>query len=206
MTTMLSSLLNMTVGLAMVGLVARSFKTLDMFLDIGTSDIAWRLKRGEEDLNEYVGKLQRRPSVGTVGMFAEVLQGLGGTYRRLVPIAEKKGLADLAEAFKDMQALCFNAYHVYDRAGRELSLPGDWAQAPLMAFFSNYPIKAFGKEFVEEVFKSLVKARESVSRVAGRYIILYSQSADTYSPLDLARDIAELHSTLLPVIKEKLKI
>jgi hypothetical protein len=206
MTTMLSSLLNMTVGLAMVGVVTKSFKTLDMFLDLGTSDIAWRLQRGEKDLNEYVEKLQKRPSVGAVGLLASIIQNLEGTYRRLVPIAERKGLADLAEAFKDMQALCSEAYHVYDRAGSAHSLPEDWAQSPLMAYFSNYPIKAFGKEFVEEVFKSLVKARESVSRAVGRYIILYSQSVDTFSPLDLVRDIAELHSTLIPVIREKLKI
>jgi len=209
-TAMLSSLLNMTVGLAMVGLVTKSFKTLDMFFDLGTSDIAWRLQRAEKDLNEYIGKLKGSPVAGTLLSVANIIRDLEATYRRLVPIAERKGFADLAEAFKDMQALCGDADGVYEFASRSHRLHAGWTESPLIEVIENvHPIvfgKGYGKEYVERVFNKLKKARDSVSRAVGRYVFLYSTSAQAYSALDLARDIAELHSTLLPVIREKLKI
>jgi hypothetical protein len=206
MTTMLSSLLNMTIGLAMVGMAAKSFKTLDTFLNIGTSDIVWRLQRDEKTLNEYIEKLKRSPTPLALGMTAEVMLSLESTYRRLIPVAEKQGFANLAGAFRDMEALCDDAYHVFDRAstgyyiseGKMKHLSAGWQELPLIEFFD--------KDFVERVFNELVKARDSISRATDRTIFLYSQSAQSYSALDLARDIAELHSLLIPVIKEKLKL
>jgi hypothetical protein len=104
----LSNMLNMTVGLTMVALVAKSIKYL-----VGVGDVLWRLERDERDLKEYIEKFKKSPSLLTIGMTAEVMSSLETGYREL---AENKELSDLASVFKDMEALAHDAYWIFEQA------------------------------------------------------------------------------------------